>query len=182
MLKVLFLDRDGIINVEKNYLYKIEDFEFINDTLDLIKKAKELGYEIIVVSNQAGIAKGKYTLKDLEINDKWLKEQFLNMGTPLLDTFYCPNHKDGIIEEYAKDSYDRKPNPGMLLKAKEKYDIDMDNSIMIGDRFSDILAGYNAHVKRLILLEADYNYRDFKKEDFPFVKYEIVKSIKEIVI
>ena len=182
MNKALFLDRDGIINVEKNYLYRIEDFEFIDETLMLMKEAQKKGYLIIIVSNQAGIAKGKFTENDFHLLDHWMISQLKNRGIMVMESFYCPYHKDGIVSKYKKDSYDRKPNPGMLIRAIEKYQIDPQESYMIGDRFSDIIAGYNASVKNLVLLEREYSYRDYRIEDFPNIKFSIVLEITSGII
>lgn len=180
MRKVLFLDRDGIINVEKNYLYRIEDFEFITDTIDLMKEAVLKGYDIIVVSNQAGIAKGKYTVEDYFVLNCWMVNQLKKMGIDLLDTFYSPYHQDGTVVPYNRDDESRKPRPGMFLEAHKKYDIDFSQSIMVGDRFSDVLAGYNANVGSLYLVEASYNYRDFRSDDYPDVRYKLIQTTKQV--
>lgn len=180
MIKAIFLDRDGVINIEKNYLYKISDFEFIDDTLVFLKKAVNLGYSLIVVTNQAGIAKGKYSENDYLILNDWMLSTLKKKGIPILATYYSPFHKDGIIKKYATDHFTRKPNPGMLLQAQKDFDIDMSNSILIGDRFSDILAGYNAGVGKLYLIGADYNYRDFHYTDYPNVFYDVIQKASDI--
>ncbi|MBO5285108.1 MAG: HAD-IIIA family hydrolase, partial [Alphaproteobacteria bacterium] len=109
--KALFLDRDGTINVEKHYLYQIKDFEFMDGILELCQKAHQKGYLIIVITNQSGIARGYYTVKDYEILTAFMIDEFKKHGIPITDVFYCPD----------LDGPDRKPNPGMFLKAKEKY-------------------------------------------------------------
>lgn len=146
----LFLDRDGVINVEKNYVHKIEDCEFIDGIFDLCREAKARGCKVIVVTNQAGIAKGYYTEDDYFTLMDYIKGEFERQGCPLDDVYYCPFHEDGI-GEYRKQSEDRKPNPGMLLKAAAKHDIDLKSSILVGDKKSDIEAGRRAGVKRLFL-------------------------------
>ena len=150
MNKALFLDRDGVINVEKNYVYKIEDFEFIDGIFELAKSYQEKGFLIIVITNQAGIGRGYYTEEDFHKLNNWMIEQFKQRGIEITEVYYCPYHPTHGIGEYLKDSYDRKPNPGMILKAQEKYNIDLSQSILIGDKESDIEAGRNAGIKRLM--------------------------------
>ncbi len=182
MNKALFLDRDGIINIEKNYLYRIEDFEFIEETMDLMKAAQEKGYLIFIVSNQAGIAKGKFSEEQFLDLNKWMLDELSRKGIAITESLYCPYHKDGIVLEYTKESFDRKPNPGMLLRLIEKYRIDPDHSVMVGDRFSDVIAGYRASVKNLFLLEKEYSYRDYLPEEFPEIVFSTVSKISRIII
>lgn len=152
MNKALFLDRDGVINVDKNYVHKIEDFEFVDGIFELTKYFQDKGYLIIVITNQAGIGRGYYTEKDFHVLNDWMVEQFKKKGINITEVYYCPFHPTHGIGEYKKDSFDRKPNPGMILKAKEKYNIDLDESVLIGDKDSDIQAGENAGVKKNFLI------------------------------
>jgi len=144
--KALFLDRDGVINVDKRHVYKIEDCEFIEGIFDLCKKAKEQGYLIIVVTNQAGIAKGIYTEEDYFKLRDYVHSEFKKQGCPIDAEYYCPYHEEAIIEKYKQDSFDRKPNPGMILKAQKDFDIDLAQSVLIGDKDSDIEAGKKAGI------------------------------------
>lgn len=146
MNKALFLDRDGVINVEKNYVYKIEDFQFIEGIFELTKAFQDKGYLIIVITNQAGIGRGYYTEADLHKLNEWMIEQFKQRNITITEVYYCPYHPTHGIGEYLKDSFDRKPNPGMILKASEKYDIDLTKSVLIGDKDSDIKAGRSAKI------------------------------------
>lgn len=147
--KALFLDRDGVINVDKHHVYKIEDCEFIDGIFDLCRKAKSQGYKIIVVTNQAGIAKGIYTEEDYFKFRDYVHAEFEKQGCPIDAEYYCPYHIEGL-GKYRKDSEDRKPNPGMILKAAKDFNIDLSQSILIGDKESDIEAGKNAGVGELI--------------------------------
>ncbi len=141
MNKALFLDRDGIINIEKNYVYRIEDFEFTEGIFDLCRWFQNRNYLIFVITNQAGIARGFYTEDDLKILTNWMTKQFHNEGITISKTYHCPHHPDftGLCRC-------RKPEPGMILKAKDEYDIDLKGSVMIGDKISDIEASKNAGV------------------------------------
>ena len=147
--KALFLDRDGVINVDKHYVYRVEDCEFIEGIFDLCRKAKQDGYLVIVVTNQAGIAKGKYTEEDYFKFRDYVHAEFVKQGCPIDAEYYCPYHTDAVIEKYCKNSEDRKPNPGMILKAQKDFDIDLSKSILIGDKQSDIEAGKRAGVGKL---------------------------------
>jgi D-glycero-D-manno-heptose 1,7-bisphosphate phosphatase len=139
-MKVAFLDRDGVINREVNYLFRIEEFEYTENCVEGLKTLRELGYELIIVTNQAGIAKGYYTEEDYHKLTKWYLADLRNKGVDILDVYYCPHHPYGTVELYSKACNCRKPKPGMFFNALTKYDIDMGGSIMIGDKTSDIEA------------------------------------------
>lgn len=160
--KALFLDRDGVINIDHGHVGKIEDFDFIDGIFDLCKKAQEKSYLIIIVTNQAGIAKGYYTEKEFLDLTKWMENEFKKEGIHITKTYYCPYHIDAKIAKYKKDSEDRKPNPGMLLKAIDKFNIDPKESIMIGNKESDIEAGKRSNIKNNILLDNN-NITSIKK-------------------
>ena len=148
--KALFLDRDGVINVDKHHVYKIEDCEFIDGIFDKCRQAKSKGYKLIVVTNQAGIAKGIYTEEDYFKFRDYVHAEFEKQGCPIDAEYYCPYHIEGF-GKYKKDSEDRKPNPGMILKAAKDFNIDLSQSILIGDKQSDIEAGKRAGVTTNIL-------------------------------
>lgn len=145
MKKALFLDRDGVINIDKNYVHLIDDFEFIDGIFDLCKKYQDEGYLIIVITNQAGIARGYYTTDDFNKLTHWMTEQFLAKGILLSKVYFCPHHPD-----FDQDCNCRKPKPGMLLDAAKDFDLNLSQSILIGDKQSDIDAGSNAGIKNLI--------------------------------
>jgi len=141
MNKALFLDRDGVINIDKRHLYLKEDFVFTPGIFDLCKKYLEAGYIILVITNQAGIAKGLFTKEDfLKLTD-WMNDQFLNNGVIISKVYYCPHHPDitGFCEC-------RKPNPGMILQAVKEFNLDISECVLIGDMESDIEAGRKAGI------------------------------------
>lgn len=141
MNKALFLDRDGVINIDKRHLYLKEEFVFTPGIFDLCKKYLEAGYIILVITNQAGIAKGLFTKEDfLKLTD-WMIGQFLNNGVIISKVYYCPHHPDitGFCEC-------RKPNPGMILQAIKEFNLDISECVLIGDMESDIEAGRNAGI------------------------------------
>ncbi len=141
MNKALFIDRDGVINVDKVHVFLKEDFEFNPGIFDLCRKFSDDGYLIIVITNQAGIAKGIYT-EDvfLKLTD-WMIGEFKKNGITISKVYYCPHHPDitGPCEC-------RKPKPGMILIAREEFDLDLSISVLIGDMESDLQAGRNAGI------------------------------------
>ena len=148
MKRALFLDRDGVINVEKNYLYKIEDFEFIDGIFELVKQYKNLDYSVFVVTNQSGIARKYYSENDFNSLTLWMNAEFLKQGIKIDDVYFCPHHPS-----IGGECTCRKPNPGMLLNAANNYNIDLKNSIMIGDKERDIEAGLNAGLLETYLFD-----------------------------
>jgi len=157
MKKALFLDRDGVINKEINYLHKIDEFEFIDGIFELCKYYQGLGYLIFVVTNQSGIARGYYDENDFEILTDWMNQQFVNNNIKIQKVYHCPHHENisGICEC-------RKPSAGMLLTAQIKYDLDLTNSIMIGDKERDIEAGLNAGLHETYLFDETGNVTSSK--------------------
>jgi D-glycero-D-manno-heptose 1,7-bisphosphate phosphatase len=157
MQKALFLDRDGVVNIEKDYLYKIEDFEFIDGIFKLCSYYQNLGYKIFVVTNQSGIARGYYTEDDFRELTNWMINEFKILGIEITKVYHCPHHPDitGTCEC-------RKPDPGMLLKAAKEFDIDLKNSVIIGDKERDIEAGINAGLKTTYLYDQTKNISNSK--------------------
>ncbi|MDD5159226.1 MAG: D-glycero-beta-D-manno-heptose 1,7-bisphosphate 7-phosphatase [Sulfuricurvum sp.] len=148
--KALFLDRDGVVNVEKNYLHKIEDFELMDGIVEVCRTYQEKGYLIIIVTNQSGISRGYYSEEDFARLSQWMVEHFRELGVYITHIYHCPHHEsiDGACEC-------RKPEPGMFLSAQKKYDLDMKHSVMIGDNERDIEASLKAGVGMNILLSAE---------------------------
>lgn len=142
MNKALFLDRDGTINVDKGHVYKIEDFEFIKGMPEFIKKYNDQDYKVIVISNQAGIAKGYYTREDVDKLHKYINQELAKIGAHI-DAFYiCPHHPD-----YTGECNCRKPKTGMIEQAIRDFDIDASESILYGDKPWDIECGERCNIK-----------------------------------
>jgi D-glycero-D-manno-heptose 1,7-bisphosphate phosphatase len=156
MNKALFLDRDGVINKEKDYLYKIKDFEFIDGVFETLLYFQAKGYLLIIITNQSGIARGYYQESDFLALNEWMLSQFAARGIRITKVYYSPYHPDQGIEKYKKDTFCRKPNPGMILQAKKEFDIDLAESILVGDKESDIEAGLKAGIKMNILVKSGY--------------------------
>ena len=144
--RALFLDRDGVINHDLGYTSKIESFRFIDGIFELCRIANRQGYLIFVITNQAGIGRGYFSEQDFLELTNWMREKFLVEDVLITDVFYCPYHPQHGLGEYKRDSYDRKPSPGMLIRAAEIYEIDLNASIMIGDKDSDMQAAKSAGI------------------------------------
>jgi D-glycero-D-manno-heptose 1,7-bisphosphate phosphatase len=167
--KAIFLDRDGVINKEKNYLYKKEDFEFIDGVFDACKYFQKLGYQLIVVTNQSGIARGYYQEEDFHNLTQWMLGQFTNQGLRILDVFFCPHGPESTCSC-------RKPKPGMFIEARGKYNIDMKNSWMIGDKEADVRAANAAGIENTILVKTGHDI-DEANSDAKF----ILKSMHDTI-
>ncbi len=140
----VFLDRDGVINVEKEYLYRIEDFAFIPGAPEAIARLNRAGALVIVVTNQAGIAHGYYTEADVQRLHDYMIEELARSGAHLDAIYMCPYHPKGAVPEYAQPSRDRKPEPGMFEQAIRDFNLRDDRRFVIGDKFEDLLAGREA--------------------------------------
>lgn len=171
--KIIFLDRDGVINHEVGYLHKIEDFRFIDGVFAACLYFQSLGYKIVVVTNQSGIGRGYYQVQDFEAVNTWMLTQFKAQGVNILDVFFCPHGPEDGCEC-------RKPKPGMLLQAKEKHDIDMPKSWMIGDKEADVKAANAAGIGHTILVKSGHNI-DEQNSNAEHI-LDSIKQAQEVVI
>ena len=153
--KALFLDRDGVINVDKGHVHHRESFEFIPGIFELCRAAQSLGYLLVVVTNQAGIARGYYSESDFNDLTEWMMTRFAEKKISITRLYYCPYHPVFGVGRYKYDSQDRKPNPGMFIRAQSDLDLDLESSILIGDKLSDIQAACAAGVGTQILLSSE---------------------------
>ena len=148
--RALFLDRDGVINVDHGYVHRPDDFEFIDGIFELCRHARDLGYLIVVVTNQAGIGRGFYTEEAFHALTAWMKQQFSERGIDIAAVYFCPHHAEHGIGGYKRECERRKPNPGMLQDAARELGIDLGASMLIGDKESDIQAGRRAGLSRVV--------------------------------
>ena len=152
-IKTIFLDRDGVINKEINYLHKIDDFEFIDGVFETCQYLISLDYQIIVITNQSGISRGYYTEKDFQIITEWMIAEFQKNDIIILDIFHCPHLPNSNCNC-------RKPKPGMLLDAKYKHNIDMQNSWLIGDKEVDIIAANSSGIYNTFLVKSGHKINE----------------------
>lgn len=150
--KALFLDRDGVVNAEIGYLSRTEDVRFTPGIFSLCRTATRLGYRIIVVTNQSGIARGLYSEADFERLMTWMRAEFLKEQVELHAVYHCPYHPEHGIGEFRREHEDRKPGPGMLLRAARDLGILLAESVMVGDRCSDVGAANAAGLRQAFLL------------------------------
>jgi len=146
--KAVFLDRDGVINLDKGYVYRWEDFEFLPGAVDAMRRFSQAGYALIIVSNQSGIARGYYSESQYQELTSSIEDYLARRGVHLTGVYHCPHHVDGKIKELSIHCECRKPAPGMLLQAMRDHDLDMAQSILVGDKISDIQAAHAAGVGR----------------------------------
>lgn len=154
MKKAVFLDKDGVITVDQNYDQSIESFKFIEKNIEAFRLIKEKGYLIFVISNQSGIARGYYSAEDFEKLMKYIEEELSKENVCWDKYYYCPHHPEGKVSKYKMVCNCRKPQPGMILQAQKEFDVDLSQSIMVGDRLSDLQAGKNAGIKNTYLVRS----------------------------
>lgn len=152
--KAAFLDRDGVINIDHGYTFKPEHFDFIDGVFDACRHLQNLGYLLIVVTNQSGIARGYYNEQDFAVLTSWMKQQFAAHGVKIDGVYYCPHHLEKGLVPYNIDCDCRKPNPGMLTQAIREFGIDPALSLMVGDKAADMQAAAAAGVGRKILVQS----------------------------
>ena len=166
--KVIFIDRDGVINVEKEYLYKIEDFEFIEGVFESLHYLQSLGYKLVIITNQSGIGRGYYTREQYDMLTIWIKKQFLDQNIKIVEIFCCPHSPTEGCDC-------RKPKIGMIQQASKLIDIDYKNSWIIGDKSSDIETGLNANISNTIQVKSGHDFDEsLSKALF------IINSIKDV--
>lgn len=156
MKRAVFLDRDGTINKEVNYLYKKEDFIFIPKTIEAIRIFHELEYKVIVITNQAGVARGYYKKQDVEMLHRYIDKLLISENTYIDAYYYCPHHPEGNVEKYKIKCNCRKPNHGMIDQAVKDFDIDLSKSIIVGDKEIDVKTGKNAGIGKCVLVRSGH--------------------------
>ena len=160
--KALFLDRDGVVNIDKSYLYKREDFVFVDGIFKLCENFKD--YYKFIITNQSGIARGFYTKTDFLFLTRWMLYEFKRRNIIIHRVYFCPHHPD-----FTGECECRKPKGGMIRNAQKDFDIDIENSILIGDSLSDVECGVRLGIKKLFLLG---------KEKSTFAK--TIKNLSEV--
>ena len=171
-MKILFLDRDGVINLEINYLHKVNEFVFIDGVFESLKYIQNLGFKLIIVSNQSGIGRGIYEYKDFEILNNWMIKTFETFGVEILDVFICPHSP-------SENCSCRKPKDGLFREAFKKYTIEKESSWMIGDSERDITAARKAGINNTILVRSGHKI----EEDRTNATYVIdsIASIQNVI-
>jgi D-glycero-D-manno-heptose 1,7-bisphosphate phosphatase len=164
--KALLLDRDGIVNIDHGYAAHPKQIEFVDGIFELCDFFQQRGYLLIIVTNQSGIARGYYTEQQFLTLMEWISSQFLQHGVTLTDTFYCPHHPVSGKGDYLQDCCCRKPQPGMLLDAAQKYQLDLQQSVMLGDHLTDMQAAQRAGVGNRFLFNPTLTIAPTEQQDF----------------
>lgn len=159
-LPAVFLDRDGVINIDNGYISKVDDFTFIEGVIDACKELKAQGYLLVVITNQSGIARGYFTEDDFDILTRWMDWSLADRDVELDGIYYCPHHATEGNGEFKVECDCRKPKPGMIFNAVQDLNIDLSSSILIGDKISDIQAGIAAGIPRNYLVETGKDITD----------------------
>lgn len=151
--RALFLDRDGVINVNHGYVHTPDQTDWVPGIFELCTAARDAGFALIVVTNQAGIARGYYDEEQLLAYTRWVHQQFAARGVPLLATYYCPHHPQGTVAAYRRECDCRKPRPGMILAAVSDFALNPAECLLVGDMPSDLQAADAAGLGGSWLLE-----------------------------
>lgn len=185
MNKAVFLDRDGTLNVEKHYLYKIEDFEFLPGVIEGLKLLQEAGYLLIVITNQSGIGRGYYSEEDFNILNHWMLETLEENGVTVNAVYYCPHLPDAQVAKYRKECECRKPKLGMFLQAIEDFEIDLNKSYAIGDKIRDCAICKESSCCGFLIYDNEKPdvIESVKKGEYQRIKYRtnFLNCCKEIV-
>lgn len=185
MNKAVFLDRDGTINIEKHYLYKIEDFEFIPGVIEGLKLLQTTGFLLVVITNQSGIGRGYYQEEDFLKLNTWMKDELEQKGITISNVYYCPHLADAPIEKYRKVCYCRKPELGLYKQAIKELNIDVSKSYVIGDKIRDCSICNSSDCKGFLIAnneKADI-LKQVKAGQYKNVKYAVdLLSAAKIIV
>jgi D-glycero-D-manno-heptose 1,7-bisphosphate phosphatase len=173
MFRALFIDRDGVINIEKEYLYKQEDFEFIPGAVEGLKLAQDAGFKLIVITNQSGIGRGYYTNDDFKKLTIWMRKTLYEQGVKIDDVLHCPH----TLEDECSC---RKPHPGLVNNAAVKHKIDLANSLLVGDKESDILTAKHAHLKASVLVRSGHKI-DESSTKATYIEDDLLSAVKKLL-
>lgn len=187
MEKIVFLDRDGTINQEVKYLHRPEDLIILPGAASSLRRLKEQGYKLVVVTNQAGVARGYYTEEQVKLLHQHLNHLLTKEGAGIDHYFYCPHHPEHGTAEYRKNCHCRKPETGMFSMAEKYYEVDKAGSFMIGDKLTDTIAGKRYGVKS-ILVGTGYGKelyqtipQEQRKESFDYYAETIKEAVDHIL-
>lgn len=150
--RAVFLDRDGVVNVDHGYVGRWQDFEFVPGAVDAMRCLHDAGWRLVVVTNQSGIARGYYSEADYEALTERMKAELAAFGAPLAGVYHCPHHPKGTVAAYTRDCDCRKPAPGLILRAAAELGLSLADSVLVGDKASDAQAARAAGVGRVVLV------------------------------
>jgi D-glycero-D-manno-heptose 1,7-bisphosphate phosphatase len=178
-IKAVFIDRDGTINQEKEYISRVEDFELIPGSLEALKLLTQHKIKIYIVTNQAGIAKGYFTVEQFHHLTRYMVDIFEKEGISIEKVLYCPHHPNGIVPEFTRDCLCRKPNTKLLKDVIEENNYQMDEIVLIGDKNTDIEAGKRLGIKTF-LIETGYGAEEKRTTNATFIKRDLKDAVIQI--
>ncbi|XME04326.1 D-glycero-alpha-D-manno-heptose-1,7-bisphosphate 7-phosphatase [Lachnospiraceae bacterium C1.1] len=172
----VFLDRDGTINIDYGYVFRKDKFVYIDGVVNGLKKLNELGYVLVIISNQSGIARGMYSEDDYKNLTSWMIEDLANNGVNIERTYYCPHLKEGSVKKYAIDCNCRKPKTELFYRAKNELNLDFKGSYAIGDRLRDLSICDETSVKGILIGD------NVKEDSYPYVRAKTWDEVLEIIM
>lgn len=176
--KFVLLDRDGVINIEKSYLHKIEDFEYEKNVVEGLLKLRDLGYRFAIITNQAGIARGYYTEEDYLKLQSFIEDDLFKKGIKIEKSYFCPHHPN-VTGKYGIECDCRKPNTGNFELAIKEFDIDVKNSFMIGDKITDLIPAEKLGITP-VLVKTGYGLESLKKLEGTKLNSIVVNDILDL--
>ncbi len=179
--KAVFLDRDGVINVDKGYVHKIEDFEFYPGVFEALKLLQEAGYRLLIVTNQSGIALDYYTEDDFFRLTDYMLSEFEKRGIKIDKVYYCPHHENGTNPAYTIKCDCRKPASGMIKQGIKEFNIDPSRSFLVGDKENDIKAAHKEGI-RAILVKTGQGLKYVDNTQADFVAENLLDAVKSIIL
>ena len=179
--KFAFLDRDGVINFDYGHVGTIDNFHLIPHSINAMQSLMKLGYKIIIVTNQAGIAKGFYTEDDFHKLMNFMINRLKKYSIKISKYYYCPHHPDAKLKKYKKKCSFRKPEPGMLLKAMNDFEIDLDHSFLAGDKITDIISGKRAGIKNLCYIGNESNLSNLSGKEKVFCHRSLNSFVENLL-
>ncbi len=175
MNKAVFLDRDGTLNEDRNYLFRKEDFRYLPGVTEGLKRLSEMGFLLVIITNQSGIARGYYTEEDYKALNTWMLDDLASKGITIASVYHCPHYIKGTVKKYAVECSCRKPETGLFHRAASELDIDLDASFAVGDRLRDLSITGETGARGILLTEDRVN------EEFDTGKIRICRSFSEAV-
>jgi D-glycero-D-manno-heptose 1,7-bisphosphate phosphatase len=182
--RFIFLDRDGVITADPpHYAHRKDQVHLIRGSAEAIRFLNEQKWGVIVITNQSGVARGMYGEKDIQIFHEEMERQLHEQGAHIDGVYYCPHHPEGIVPAYRMICECRKPKPGMLLRARDAYHIDLSSSILVGDKTTDLQAGRSAGCTTILVLTGHGKEEHEKGRMYAdYVAGDLLSAVREYVI